>query len=188
MVRITAAMVLAVLAAPATQAFLPVPAAPAHRYDMIGDQSFSWHLLSSSILHPLHNCALLFNLFTTVPSNCLISFIDRDVSMSAANSNGDAWNAVQKLSFLPLALVGMTGVGMAEPAFADGSISPATVNRASAIYGPRIIGLKSAVESGDIATVAAEKNAFVLYNSGAFALNKPLQKEVQAAYADVSSN
>jgi len=53
-----------------------------------------------------------------------------------------------------------------KPAFADGAVSPATVQRARGIYGGRIAALKSAVDKGDFAAVADEYNAFVLFNSG----------------------
>ena len=53
-------------------------------------------------------------------------------------------------------------------AFADGAVSAATVNRARGIYGDRIAALKSAVAAGDFGAVAAEKNAFILFNSGAY--------------------
>jgi pectate lyase len=53
-------------------------------------------------------------------------------------------------------------------ASADGAISAATVQRSRFNYGSRIAALKSAVAKGDFAAVAAEKNAFVLFNSGAY--------------------
>eukprot|EP00814_Leptocylindrus_danicus_P014383 CAMPEP_0116048076 /NCGR_PEP_ID=MMETSP0321-20121206/29337_1 /TAXON_ID=163516 /ORGANISM="Leptocylindrus danicus var. danicus, Strain B650" /LENGTH=186 /DNA_ID=CAMNT_0003530209 /DNA_START=1028 /DNA_END=1588 /DNA_ORIENTATION=+ len=53
-------------------------------------------------------------------------------------------------------------------AMADGAVSAATVNRARGIYGDRIAALKSAVAAGDFKAVAAEKNAFILFNSGAY--------------------
>eukprot|EP00635_Sarcinochrysidales_sp_CCMP3193_P008038 CAMPEP_0118897082 /NCGR_PEP_ID=MMETSP1166-20130328/4637_1 /TAXON_ID=1104430 /ORGANISM="Chrysoreinhardia sp, Strain CCMP3193" /LENGTH=229 /DNA_ID=CAMNT_0006836149 /DNA_START=47 /DNA_END=734 /DNA_ORIENTATION=+ len=65
-----------------------------------------------------------------------------------------------------------------KPAFADGAVSPATVQRARGIYGGRIAALKSAVDKGDFAAVADEYNAFVLFNSGAYALTK---KDAKAA-------
>merc|ERR1712051_858796 len=37
------------------------------------------------------------------------------------------------------------------------------------IYGQRIAALESAANSGDFGAIAAEKNAFILYNSGAIA-------------------
>jgi len=53
-------------------------------------------------------------------------------------------------------------------AAADGAVSKASVQRARYTYGVRITGLADAVKSGDFAAVAAEKNAFILYNSGAY--------------------
>lgn len=51
---------------------------------------------------------------------------------------------------------------------ADGAVSSATINRARGIYGSRIAALKDAVAKGDFAAIAAEKNAFILFNSGAY--------------------
>ncbi len=51
-------------------------------------------------------------------------------------------------------------------ALADGAVSTATIQRARGIYGQRIAALESAVASGDFGAVAAEKNAFILFNSG----------------------
>ena len=51
---------------------------------------------------------------------------------------------------------------------ADGAISGASINRARGLYGDRIAALESAVAKGDFAAVAAEKNAFILFNSGAY--------------------
>lgn len=53
-------------------------------------------------------------------------------------------------------------------ASADGAISTASKQRARFQYGSRIAALKAAVEKGDFAAVAAEKNAFILFNSGAY--------------------
>jgi len=68
------------------------------------------------------------------------------------------------------AAVGLAGV----PAMAnaDGSVSTATLARARGLYGERVFQLKSAVDAGDFKAVVAEKNAFVLFNSGAYANNK----------------
>ena len=51
---------------------------------------------------------------------------------------------------------------------ADGAVSSATTGKAKAIYGARIADLAAAVESGDFGAVAAEKNAFILFNSGVY--------------------
>jgi hypothetical protein len=53
-------------------------------------------------------------------------------------------------------------------ASADGAISAATIQRARFIYGSRIAALKDAVAKGDFGAVADEKNAFILFNSGAY--------------------
>lgn len=64
-----------------------------------------------------------------------------------------------------------------KPAFADGAVSPATVQRARGIYGSRIASLKGAVENGDFDAILEEKNAFELFNSGAFSLRSATAKE-----------
>lgn len=66
-------------------------------------------------------------------------------------------------------------VGLPNLALADGARSAATLSRARGIYGQRIVALESAAKSGDFGAVAAEKNAFILFNSGAIA-----RKEDQA--------
>lgn len=63
---------------------------------------------------------------------------------------------------------------------ADGAVSSATVNRARGIYGSRVAALKDAVAKGDFAAVAAEKNAFVLFNSGAYPGAKTKEDKAKA--------
>jgi predicted TIM-barrel enzyme len=53
-------------------------------------------------------------------------------------------------------------------ASADGAVSAATIQRSKFNYGQRIAALKGAVAAGDFGAVAAEKNAFILFNSGAY--------------------
>eukprot|EP00538_Stauroneis_constricta_P009368 CAMPEP_0119562546 /NCGR_PEP_ID=MMETSP1352-20130426/20775_1 /TAXON_ID=265584 /ORGANISM="Stauroneis constricta, Strain CCMP1120" /LENGTH=181 /DNA_ID=CAMNT_0007610975 /DNA_START=26 /DNA_END=571 /DNA_ORIENTATION=+ len=59
-------------------------------------------------------------------------------------------------------------VGVPAMASADGAISSASIQRARFTYGSRIAALKDAVSKGDFGAVAAEKNAFILFNSGAY--------------------
>jgi len=68
-------------------------------------------------------------------------------------------------------------------ALADGAVSKSTIQRAKFVYGSRITNLKQDVANGDFAAVAREKNAFVLYNSGAFpgSKNKGLKSDAIAA-------
>ena len=47
-------------------------------------------------------------------------------------------------------------------------MSTATKTKAKILYGQRIAALKSAVAAGDFDAVAAEKNAFILFNSGVY--------------------
>lgn len=68
------------------------------------------------------------------------------------------------------AVAGAAAVVAAAPqlAFADGAVSAASVGKARAVYGGRIADLKKAVESGNFDAVSDEKNAFILFNSGAY--------------------
>jgi hypothetical protein len=65
-------------------------------------------------------------------------------------------------------------------ASADGSVSAATVQRSKFKFGSRIAALKGAVDAGDFDAVAAEKNAFILYNSGAYPRVKSKPMKAQA--------
>lgn len=76
-------------------------------------------------------------------------------------------------------VVGLMAAGAA-PAFADGAVSMATVQRARGIYGGRIADLTDAVEKGDTAAIMAEKNAFALFVSGGYKMST---KEVCLALA-----
>lgn len=80
-----------------------------------------------------------------------------------------------------VAAAGVAAMPMA--AFADGAVSIATVQRARYTYGSRIVDLKGAVAAGDFAAVAAEKNAFILFNSGAFPGTKNKEKKNEAIAA-----
>jgi len=71
-------------------------------------------------------------------------------------------------------------------ALADGAVSAATVQRARGIYGAKIAGLKDAVAKGDFEAVADEKNAFTLFNSGAYAMKGATQK-AQKAVAEAAT-
>jgi len=65
-------------------------------------------------------------------------------------------------------------------AVADGAVSASTVARARGIYGARILDLEGAVKAGDLAAVLAEKNAFLLFNSGVYT---PKGEKVKATKA-----
>mmetsp|Transcript_24273 Transcript_24273/g.73028 ORF Transcript_24273/g.73028 Transcript_24273/m.73028 type:complete len:224 (+) Transcript_24273:177-848(+) len=82
-------------------------------------------------------------------------------------------------------------LALPQVASADGAVSTATVQRSRGIYGGRIAALKDAVAKGDFAAVADEKNAFLLFNSGAYTQKNPQIKAAKAAtvaaYDDVAS-
>jgi hypothetical protein len=78
----------------------------------------------------------------------------------------------RRSAFGQIAAAGAVLAGVPAIASADGAASAVTQQRARAIYGARVAALKSAVEAGDFKAIAAEKNAFVLFNSGAYSTNK----------------
>ena len=67
-------------------------------------------------------------------------------------------------------------------------MSAATVARSRGIYGGRIAALKGAVEKGDFAAVLAEKNAFDLFNSGAYAQKSAITKAQKAIAVTETKN
>jgi hypothetical protein len=78
------------------------------------------------------------------------------------------------------AIVAAGLVAVPAMASADGSVSAATVQRSKFNYGSRIADLKGAVDAGDFGAVAAEKNAFILFNSGAYPRVKSKPKKAAA--------
>lgn len=87
-------------------------------------------------------------------------------------------NAVdRRAAFGQIAATAAFVAAVPSAAFADGAVSTATRTKAKFIYGGRIFALKDAVAKGDFEAVAAEKNAFILFNSGAYptAKSKPLK-------------
>jgi hypothetical protein len=86
-----------------------------------------------------------------------------------------------------IAAAGVVATSMPGAALADGATSKATVQRSKFKFGTRIVALKSAVDKGDFAAVAEQKNAFVLYNSGAFvgAKNKDAKKAAIVATNEI---
>ena len=78
----------------------------------------------------------------------------------------------RRSAFGQIATAGAVLAGVPAIASADGAASSASQQRARGIYGTRIAALKGAVESGDFTAIAEEKNAFVLFNSGAYSTNK----------------
>lgn len=79
-------------------------------------------------------------------------------------------------------VTGVLGAAFLAPkaAVADGAVSKYTVARSKGIYGSRIAALKGAVEKGDFDAIVDEKNAFDLFNSGAFMLKGEKIKEQKA--------
>ena len=78
----------------------------------------------------------------------------------------------RRVAFGQIAAAGAVIAGLPSIAAADGAVSAATKSRARGIYGDRIAALASAVAKGDFDAIAAEKNAFILFNSGAYAKDK----------------
>lgn len=59
-------------------------------------------------------------------------------------------------------------------------MSTTTIQRSRGIYGGRIAALSGAVSKGDFAAVADEKNAFILFNSGAYQKKGQANKSAKA--------
>jgi len=78
----------------------------------------------------------------------------------------------RRSAFGQIATAGAVLAGIPTIASADGAVSSATINRARGLYGDRIAALKDAVAAGDFKAIAEEKNAFILFNSGAYPTNK----------------
>jgi hypothetical protein len=111
-----------------------------------------------------------------------------DMPINTAPALGDNVNDRREvMQALAGAVAG--AVVMPQVAMADGAVSAATIQRARGIYGGRIAGLKDAVSKGDFAAVESEKNAFVLFNSGAYRSKgekaKAEKAAAVAAYEDV---
>merc|ERR1711923_123240 len=85
---------------------------------------------------------------------------------------GDRRSAVAQFGIATSILAGFPSI-----ATADGAVSTATIQRSKGIYGDRIYNLSDAVDRGDFQAVIEEKNAFILFNSGAYpgAKNKQMK-------------
>jgi hypothetical protein len=86
----------------------------------------------------------------------------------------------RRAAFGQIAAAGAVLAGVPSIASADGAVSSATITKARAVYGDRIAALKDAVAKGDFSAVAEEKNAFVLFNSGAYPTAKDKSKKADA--------
>ena len=90
------------------------------------------------------------------------------VRNSQQRSSTTALSMDRRAAFGAIAAGAAAVVAAPQFASADGAVSAATIGKARAVYGNRIAALKSAVDSGNFDAVAAEKSAFVLFNSGAY--------------------
>jgi hypothetical protein len=90
------------------------------------------------------------------------AFAPAPVDRASTSLNMDRRAAAGQIAAGAAVLAGLPGM-----ALADGARSASTRSRSRGIYGQRIASLESAVNSGDFGAVAAEKNAFILFNSGA---------------------
>jgi len=95
------------------------------------------------------------------------SSVERTSTVLSAVDRRAAFGQIAAGAFAVVAAPGL--------ASADGAVSTATITKARIKYGSRIANLKKAVEAGDFGAVAAEKAAFILFNSGAYptAKSKP---------------
>lgn len=86
----------------------------------------------------------------------------------------------RRAAFGQLAVGAAVLAGVPSIAAADGAVSTATVTKAKKIYGDRIAKLKPAVDKGDFSALVEEKNAFILYNSGAYPTAKDKSKKADS--------
>ncbi|GMH49776.1 hypothetical protein TL16_g00611, partial [Triparma laevis f. inornata] len=94
-------------------------------------------------------------------------------AFAPASRSNSALNVERREVFSTIAASTATAtLFAASPALADGAKSTATKTRARGVYGGRIANLSKAVNAGDFGAVVAEKNAFVLFNSGAIVSSK----------------
>ncbi|GMI49345.1 hypothetical protein ScalyP_jg9684 [Parmales sp. scaly parma] len=107
---------------------------------------------------------------TTAPTSKLHAVVDRRAALKIFTSSCTSIAFLSSASLLP--------------ANADGAVSAVTKQRASGIYGTRIAALAPKVAAGDYGAVVAEKNAFILFNSGAIK-DKAKQSQAIAATNDI---
>lgn len=86
----------------------------------------------------------------------------------------------RRAAFGAIAVGAAAVVAAPQFASADGAVSASTIAKARAIYGNRIAALKSAVDSGNFDAVAADKSAFLLFNSGAYPFAKEKSQKAAA--------
>jgi len=98
-----------------------------------------------------------------IAASSAAAFAPSSVERTSTALNMDRRAAFGQIGAAAAALASVPAI-----ANADGAVSSATVGRARGIYGNRVAALESAVASGDFGAVAAEKNAFILFNSGAY--------------------
>merc|ERR1719252_287969 len=107
-------------------------------------------------------------------------------ALAPAPATGVAANRRAALQKVAGAIAG--ALARPQVASADGAVSTATVARSRGIYGGRIAALSGAVSKGDFAAVADEKNAFILFNSGAYQLKTPAAKAAKAVAQEGTAN
>lgn len=90
------------------------------------------------------------------------------LEISQRSSTAMSMEMDRRAAFGQIAAAGAAIAAVPSVANADGAVSAASINRARGLYGDRIAALDAAVAKGDFAAVAAEKNAFILFNSGAY--------------------
>jgi hypothetical protein len=100
----------------------------------------------------------------------IISFLRFDVFLSSPQRSSTTLAAEvdRRAAFGQIAVGAAVFAGLPQVASADGAVSKGTIQKARFVYGGRVYNLKKAVEAGDFDAVASEKNAFVLFNSGAY--------------------
>lgn len=122
--------------------------------------------------------------FVAIVSAALLASASAFAPSATSERTCTSLNMDRRSAMGAMAAAGVGAVVVAAPgiASADGAVSKSTIQRARYKFGSRIFSLKDAVDKGDFVAVAAEKNAFVLFNSGAFpgSKNKPKKNEAIA--------
>jgi len=121
--------------------------------------------------------------FVALLSTALIASASAFAPAASSERATIALNMDRRAAMGGIAAVAAGVAAMPGMASADGSVSKSTIQRARFVYGSRITNLKDAVKAGDFAAVAAEKNAFILYNSGAYPGTKNKAKKAEAIAA-----
>lgn len=120
--------------------------------------------------------------FVALVSTALVASASAFAPAASSERAATALNMDRRAAFGGIAAAAGV-VAMPGMASADGAVSKASIQRARYKFGSRIAALKDSVDKGDFAAVADEKNAFILFNSGAYPGIKNKGKKSEAIAA-----